>query len=450
MNAEDAFNFVDQRLFIREKTRLSDPERLIFIRSWEGETYEDIRKELNRSSDVARIGAELWHKLGNVLGENVSKKNFKPVIQKKFEEYYRHLEARQENMPTTWRSEQHYENFIGRTDESRSILSAFESNQQKVLSISGLGGMGKTAFCHYVVNEAYEQNLFQGIAWIRARASEYRTNSLGHLECILESKLTVEDALKKLGEELKIANWIHLGEDINKLKKEIKQVLSKNRYLIVIDGLEDANSPEELAEFLPELLEENSKAVLTSREEVIINGRQPYKIRKMKREVSQEFIQKISAEHYPVENPIARISELDFKKILKATDGMPLAMKLFISQMSFLDLDTSLSNLESISKEKQLYDYLFESSFQELVKNQNKPAIILLINLANISSPISISQLNNLGDLSNQQIREGIAKLSKLSLIEKSITDENQNKISLHSFTARYVNEVLRKRYRQF
>ncbi|MFB2972171.1 NB-ARC domain-containing protein [Aerosakkonema sp. BLCC-F183] len=347
----------------------------------------------------------------------------------------------------TWRDEQHYNKFIARSDERSKMLKDLEEDRPQIFSIVGMGGMGKTAFCHKVVSDTYNARIFSRVAWVRARVCEYKADLFGKPDPRMEASLTTEDALRKIGEELRIPNWVILGQDQEKLEQEICKVLEASRCLIVIDGLEDAESPGKLAEKLQQVLGKSS-VILTSREQVDANVIR-YPMTKMSRPVSREFIREIAEERYsnPNENPLLELPDSKMEKILDVTEGMPLAMKLFVSQVDVLSPDDAIEGLQRVSTERQLYDYLFEASWQKIKKQQNKSSIVLLIYLAKIREPISISNLCRLKNLSEQEVRGGIETLRKLSLVECSTQGSGIRKVSLHSFTVRYVNETLKNKY---
>ena len=52
-------------------------------------------------------------------------------------------------------SEKTYEDFVGRNDEVKQIIAQLESNpSNRVISLVGLGGIGKTALCHYITSNS--------------------------------------------------------------------------------------------------------------------------------------------------------------------------------------------------------------------------------------------------------------------------------------------------------
>jgi hypothetical protein len=174
-----------------------------------------------------------------------------------------------------------------------------------------------------------------------------------------------------------------------------------------------------------------------------------YRLGKLNRDVSREFIQVISAEKYPVsQNPILHASESELETILNITDGMPLAMKLLISQLKNWDLERIVERFTNVSEEQALYDYLFEDSWQELCNLKAVQAQHLLITLAARNQPVPVRLLYNLTDqLSKNEVDNALTILVRLSLVDVSSGLSKQ--VSLHSFTARYFRYTLREKYEQ-
>lgn len=348
----------------------------------------------------------------------------------------------------TWQEERHYGQFVGRTDELKEILKLLESEKKiKVLSIVGIGGLGKTALCHQLSDQAYQAKVFTKIVWVRAKIYQYQTNSLGKSQSQRESKLTFKDALTAIGEELKIRNC-YLQES-DRLKKEIYNVLNKNRHLIVIDGLEDTESPTILANQLQSILGQ-SFLILTSRKQPDADIVR-YQIRKLNPETSKKFIEVVANEKYmPSQNPIKNFTGKQLQQIIRITDGMPLAMKLTVSQASFLDIDRIIERLGSVSEEQELYDYLFEDYWNELEQENdfNTQKLLLYLSHDDFYEPTSIRLLYDLEEYLKQgDIDRSIEKLMSLSLVDIVFVKGGKKQVSLHSFTARYFGETLRKKY---
>lgn len=361
------------------------------------------------------------------------------------------LPSNTDNEIETWQKERFYGQFIGRSQELQELLKYLESEEKNkvlgIVGIVGIGGLGKSALCHQLVSRAYEAKLFPKIVWVRAKVYQYQTDTLGQSQSLRDSRLTLEDALKDIGQELKLASWII--QDTKRCQSEIHKIFNTTPHLIVIDGLEDAESPKEIATELRRFLGK-SCLILTSRKSTNTDILE-YKLNKLNREVSREFLKVIAQEKYAnSQNPLLQATEAEMEAILKVTDGMPLAMKLLVSLLGTLELDRIIERLESVSEEQDLYNYLFEDSWRELQRQNAIKAQLLLISLSSRSKPIPIKFLYSgfVKNLSKQDVDDSLQKLIKLSLVDIS-PGLRDKQVSLHSFTARYFWETLKSQYQQ-
>ncbi len=81
MKAEDALEFVDKLVYTQTGKHLNDLERKVFLGSFKGKTYEEIYP-LNPQYVEKYVGYKLWQKLSTVLGEKVTKKQFRGALER--------------------------------------------------------------------------------------------------------------------------------------------------------------------------------------------------------------------------------------------------------------------------------------------------------------------------------------------------------------------------------
>ncbi|AFY48829.1 hypothetical protein Nos7524_3022 [Nostoc sp. PCC 7524] len=73
---------VDTIVFESTQKYLTDVEVQVLKGSWEGKKYDDIARELNLANTYIQndVGAKLWKKLTEIIGEPVSKNNFRQAL----------------------------------------------------------------------------------------------------------------------------------------------------------------------------------------------------------------------------------------------------------------------------------------------------------------------------------------------------------------------------------
>ncbi|NJM78388.1 MAG: hypothetical protein HC852_24665, partial [Acaryochloridaceae cyanobacterium RU_4_10] len=73
MTAEEALTLLDTLL---QGPKLKDIQEFVFCYSWQGWTYPQIAQHLNYDLSYIRdVGYELWRRLSQEFGEQVTKKN---------------------------------------------------------------------------------------------------------------------------------------------------------------------------------------------------------------------------------------------------------------------------------------------------------------------------------------------------------------------------------------
>ena len=90
MNLESELTWIevkqiaDRLAFHKTGKHLSDVEMIVLKGSWEGETYEEMAQQAGYTVDYLNkdVGNKLWKKLSDILGEKVSKKNFREPLKR--------------------------------------------------------------------------------------------------------------------------------------------------------------------------------------------------------------------------------------------------------------------------------------------------------------------------------------------------------------------------------
>lgn len=86
MEIEQALKLASDLLVNQALRPLTDVETLILRGAWEQQTYEAIAEQTGYSNSYLRkdVGPRLWRDLSIVLGEPVSKANFKSALDRKW------------------------------------------------------------------------------------------------------------------------------------------------------------------------------------------------------------------------------------------------------------------------------------------------------------------------------------------------------------------------------
>ena len=281
MSPEEALTFLET---ILPPGSLNNTKILVFQRSWEGKGYSTIAEEADYDSDYIKgVAAQLWKSLSDILGEKVTKKNFRALLIQKFgnkdsdilkenlsnsnqnfnnkslSDIQETAYKLTEKIDTTDKNEQikaasidwgtapDVSIFYGRSNEINQIQDYIVVNRCKVVALLGHGGIGKTTLSVKIAELV--QNKFDYVIWRTLRNAP-------SLDTILAE----------------LIGWF---SDYQETKISIRQLLNylrSSRSLIVLDNLETIlqsgktgyykSGYEDYGEFLRVIAETNHESCL--------------------------------------------------------------------------------------------------------------------------------------------------------------------------------------------
>ncbi|WZF17707.1 NB-ARC domain-containing protein [Nostoc sp. UHCC 0302] len=167
----------DEAVFTNVGRRLNSPEIAILQGSWQSQTYEKIAKDTSYSVSYLKrtVAPKLWKILTQALSEEVSKTNFKSALERRWRKQGRWEGWEQENrgdklipsspscLKTDWGEAIDVSAFYGRTDELAKLDKWILSDRCRLITILGMGGMGKTAVAAKLAQQV--QSEFEYVIW---------------------------------------------------------------------------------------------------------------------------------------------------------------------------------------------------------------------------------------------------------------------------------------------
>jgi translation initiation factor 2 beta subunit (eIF-2beta)/eIF-5 len=226
MTMTEILQFADQLIFAKKGKHLDDLQESIIKGVWDGQSYQEIADECNRSeSRVRNIAAKLLQLLSEELGEDIEKTNFRSTLERVYikssqviglgNHHSFHFCTQTLNQSNTNNRENdinitsklsHHDlnltpkiiNFYNRKSELKTLSSWILDNNIRLISFLGLSGIGKTT----LVKRWVDLNLdkFEVIIWKSLKYPkplELLINDLLNT-CKQESKATIDDNLKQL------------------------------------------------------------------------------------------------------------------------------------------------------------------------------------------------------------------------------------------------------------
>jgi LuxR family glucitol operon transcriptional activator len=312
------------------------------------------------------------------------------------------------NLPQPW-----YGEFIGRRSELSEIwkvLRPYPASRYHVITIDGVGGVGKTSIAleaayKYVREHAFipEVERFDAVVWASAKRDVLTPEGIVSSEPHLRN---IDDIYNALADVLR-ASEIRAGSfDQGTLSRKL---LATSRVLIVIDNLETVDDPKVMT-FLKEL-PEPSKAIVTSRHRSI-DGAIQIRVGGLG---EADGLALVIEEARKKQTPI---SIADASQIADRTEGVPLAIVWTVGQIALgHSVDQVVKRLGSASGDYA--EFVFRDALEFLRHEKKVAAVRLLMGLSLFPDGGSRTAVGYVGGFeSAHDIRdEALADLVKLSLI---------------------------------
>lgn len=265
MEMQEALQWTDDLVFARTGKHLDSLQRAILEGVWEHQEYQDIAEKYHCSTDhIRKSASELWKILSDLLGDDVKKKNVRARIENGIffyyndgvqigdqinlcRELYGHPKTGKKGSPDSATHNksapchdlsQAPENicFYSRTDELATLKQWILKEHSRIITITGLSGIGKTALARQLVEDIKDN--FDRILW--------RTH---------QRFLTLNALQSHLAEFFAPPSPTKNSSVINSLNahNSLLDYLRSQRWLIILDDFQETLNPGEfIGNYCPE------------------------------------------------------------------------------------------------------------------------------------------------------------------------------------------------------
>lgn len=303
-----------------------------------------------------------------------------------------------------------------------------------IISIEGLGGIGKTALADRIVRDLAQSSRFYNITWTSAKQQSFLP-AIGITPHPSNERpaLTIEALTDNLLAQLNDQRLLTLS--YQEKKEMLQQIVKQQPYLIVIDNLETISDHQALIPGLQQLVSP-SKVLLTSRHSLqAYAGIYSLGVT----ELSQADALALLHHETKVRGLTALSTATDevLINIYNVVGGNPLALKLVLGQTHVLSLSQILENLKKARGRKitELYSYIYWQSWQAL-SDVARQALLALPVAAPRGS--SFAQLAAVSQLEHDELSEALDQLTTLSLVETNRSLEDR-RYSIHRLTETFL-----------
>jgi hypothetical protein len=309
------------------------------------------------------------------------------------------------------------------------LSSLFEDKEGPLLvSLEGLGGIGKTALARAFVDLPETGRAWKEILWVSAR--QYFFAEDGRITATTESSSTLDDVTARLVELLGISHAS--SKPVAERLETIQAALNVDAYLVVVDNLE---TMEEYRQLIPALAQcaGKSRFLITSRQtlrqfpyvqsiplfELDFNAAcELVRVESLRRGYDRVLSQDACAELYEL------------------VGGVPLAIKLVAAQLHLRTLDTILTGFrQAKGSMDELYRYLYWETWQLL----SDPARHLLLTfLPADSEGEDVTFLQMMSGQTEETFFNALREMDQFSLLETS-GDVHTRRYRLHRLTVTFL-----------
>jgi LuxR family glucitol operon transcriptional activator len=303
-----------------------------------------------------------------------------------------------------------YGTFIGREEELAQvhcILRPYPHSQHALVTIDGIGGIGKSALALEVVHRYLRdydrlssEERFEAIIWTSAKSSVLTADGIAPRQQITR---TLDDIYATIAVTLE-------REGITRARPEeqdelVTKALTRQRTLLIVDNLETVDD-ERVNAFLREL-PAPTKAIVTTRHRLDV----AYPVR-LKGMPKADGLALIAQE---CEKKGMTLTEAEAGNLYDRTGGVPLAIVWSVAQMGYgYSPEAVLRRLGDAKGD--IARYCFEGVVDRIRGNM---AHRLLMALSVFATDASREALGYVADLAELDRDDGLAELDKLSLLNR-------------------------------
>lgn len=304
-----------------------------------------------------------------------------------------------------------------------------------LLSIEGIGGIGKTALADALVRHLLAQAAFDDFAWVTARQVSFLGGGIRPVtKPALTSDALIAALLAQLMPDLPRTSVLSPQQALDTLRDRLRQP-----HLMVVDNLETVQDVESL---LPALryLAGPSKFVLTSRHSLFFEaGVRHYVVPELAQSEALKLVRQEARLHGLAELQSAGDAELS--PIYETVGGNPLALRLVVGQIHAYSLDGVLADLAGVrgGKAEELFIYIYGRAWESIDLLDRTVFVAMPLVAEQGGTPKDLAAITRLdpGD-----VHDALETLVALNLVDCR-GSLHARRYSIHNLTRRFLEHQI-------
>lgn len=301
--------------------------------------------------------------------------------------------------------------FVGRVKEIKSISKFIKSDQDRIITITGAGGVGKTAVALRVAYSFLPdlQNPFEAIIWFSAKISKLTEDGIVPLPPDIQSDIQLIEEILEILDLETLQNFKKANVPAESYKTYLYNLFSSQKCLLIIDNLETIINDNALISFIKDI-PRPSQVLITSRKGLGEIERR-YPLTDMDEKDAVQLFRIIAKERNRID--LLKLKDESVSNLVKQVRCYPLLIKWSIGQVCLgRDINEAFSQI--FAGESEIAKFTFNDVFS-LLSGDAKNILFSMI----IYGEKSVSKyvLMHLTNLSDDQFEDSIKELIVTSFI---------------------------------
>lgn len=336
--------------------------------------------------------------------KNEEYKNIKEIPPDFFEEY-----ECQNNLPR-----ENYDldgGFVGRTKEIQSIRKLIKSDQDRIITITGAGGVGKTAIALKVAYSFLpdSQNPFEAIIWFSAKTSKLTEEGIVSMTPEIRSDMQLIEDILSIVDMSALQNFKSAKVPPDSYKTYLYKIFFSQKCLLIIDNLETIIKNDALISFIKDI-PRPSQVLITSRKGLGEIERR-YPLGDMLEKDAILLFRIIAKERNRPD--LVHLKDETISDLVKRVRCYPLLIKWSIGQICLgKEIDAAFSQI--LEGDSEIAKFSFNDVFSLLSENAKNILFSMIIHGEKTVSRVVLMHITNLSD---EQFEDVIKELVITSFV---------------------------------